>query len=114
MTKESVLEKIVELNCFGLKVVGVIFVVVGILINVFLGLIITAKLYGAEIALLIAKGIQIIFNGIFYVALVIAVIGFVAGILSVLIEYNNKFKEKRKEEFKGFVESIINKSRRKK
>lgn len=116
MTKESVsiLEGVVELSGFGLKVTGVIFVAVGILINIFLGLIIFAKLYGSEIALPIAKGIQIVFNGIFYVALIIAIIGLVAMILIFLIKHNEKFKEKRKKEFGEFVEKIIKKSRRKK
>lgn len=114
MTKESVLERVVELSGFALKVVGLIFVVVGILINVFLGLIIVAKLYGSEIALPIANGIQIIFNGIFYVALVIAIIGFCAGVLAYFVKYNKRFKEKKKKEFGEFIEGIINKSRRKK
>jgi len=114
MTKESVLKEISESGVFALKVVGLIFVVVGILTNIFLGLIIVAKLYGSEIALPIANGIQIIFNALFCAALFVAIIAFAAEILLSLVKHNEKFKEKRKKEFEGFIEGIINKSRRKK
>ena len=58
----------------------------------------------------IAEGVQIIFNGIIYVTLVIAIIGFCAGLLSALIKHNEKFKEKRKKEFEEFMQRVIKKS----
>ena len=114
MTKESVLKGISESGVFGLKVVGMIFVVVGILINIFLGLIIVGKLYGSEIALPIANGIQIIFNALFYITLILAIIALAAEILLSLVKYDKKFREKRKEKFKEFIEGIIKKSGRNK
>ena len=114
MSKESVLKGISESGYFALKGILVFFFIVGIIINAFLGLIIVAKLYDIETALLLTKYIRIIFNSILYTGGLIFIVIFLAEFLSSLLKSNEKFKEKKKIEFEGFVKGIIDKSRRKK
>lgn len=114
MSKESVLKDISEGSESAFTIVVITFFIIGIIINVFLGLIIIAKLYDVEFALELTRIIKIVFNFLFYMSMVTVIMAVVANILQSLIKYDKKFKEKKKIEFEGFVKSIIDKSKRKK
>ncbi len=114
MTKESVLKGISEGSWFALKSILIIFFIAGIIINVFLGIVIIGKLYDIETALELTKIIGIFFKGLMYLGLTVSVLGIVAELILSLKKSNEKFKEKKKKEFEGFVNKIIEKTRRKK
>ena len=114
MSKESVLKSISENGYFALKSVLIMFFIVGIIINAFLGIIIVAKLYDVETALSITKVVSIIFKALLYTGGIIFGVIFVAEFLSSLLKNKEKYKEKRKEEFIDVVKKIIDKSKRKK
>ena len=114
MSKESVLKEISESGYFALKALLVMFFIAGIIINAFLGITIIAKLYNIELALSITRVVSIIFKSILYTGGFIFGIIFLAELILCLMEIDEKFKEKRKEEFEGFIKGVIDKSKRKK